>query len=421
MRQRKRALFLALATVALAAIVPSAWAWTVTMTAQPALKRTHSWKIEKSAGVSSLTLKKGQSATVSYSVTVSPAAAPVDSDFSVSGTMEMTEDANITVNSVVFKILPEVANSPEILASHSCTPMAFPVDLGLQGLTCPYNAALPDDAARRGWLRATAVEDDGSTGVRNAFAPFDFDTATVNEVDECVDVTDSMAGALGTVCAADAPKTFTYSTTIGPFSECGSKTVNNTATFKAKDSGTMGSATDSIAVTVTDCEPPKPKCPLPSLVWKFVGIVGPTHVKNLLPITLGTPGGAKSVVVTNTLQSLVILGAEWYSSNVVSHLATEQLAAKLNAAAGRDVSSIAGAMAAADTFLATYNAYSYLSSTQKAYAKSLTEQLEKYNNKCIPDFDHGDSHGNDGWCKKHWDKPDKDWQKWNWKRFDWDD
>jgi hypothetical protein len=421
LRQRKRALFLALATVALGVIVPSAWAWTVTMTAEPALKRTHSWKIEKSASVSSLTLKKGQSATVSYSVTVGPNGAPVDSDWSVNGTMEMTDDANITVNSVVFTVIPEApVNTPAIPATHACEPMTFPVDLGIQGLKCTYSATLPDSVDRRARMFATATEDNGDSGSRNSLVPFSFDTATVNDIDECVDVTDSMAGALGTVCAADAPKTFTYSTTVGPFNDCGSKTVNNVASFKTNDSGAVGSASDSIAVTVTDCEPPKPKCPLPSLVWKFVGIIGPTHVKNLLPLTLGNPGGSKSVVVTSNLQALVILGAEWYSSNVVAHLQTEQLAAKLNKAAGRDVSSIAGAMAAADTFLASKSTSSSLSYSEKAYAKSLTEQLEKYNNKCIPDFDHHD-HGDHDWCKRHWDKPDHDWHKWNWKKFDWDD
>jgi hypothetical protein len=140
-------------------------------------------------------------------------------------------------------------------------------------------------------------------------------------------------------------------------------------------------------------------------------------VKTLLPITLGTPGGAKSVVVTGTLQTAVILGAEWYTTNVVAHLKTELLAAKLNAAAGRDVSSIAAAMAAADAFLAAHDTYSYLSTAQKALAKSLMEQLEAYNNKCIPDLGGGDH----DWCKRHWDKPDHDWGNWNWKRFDWDD
>jgi hypothetical protein len=407
-------LFLTLATVALGVIVPSAWAWTVTLTAEPAFKRTHSWKIEKSASVSSLSLKKGESATVSYSVTVGPSGAPVDSDYSVSGVMEMTDDANITVNSVVFTVIPEApVNTPAIAATHSCVPMTFPVDLGIQGLTCNYSAALPDNVDRRARLFATATQDNGTTGSRNALTAFTFEGVAPNEIDECVDVTDSMAGNLGTVCAADAPKTFTYSTTVGPYNDCGSKTVNNTAAFKTNDTGATGSASDSIDVTVTGCEPPKPKCPLPSLIWKFTSIIGPTHVKPLLPITLGTPGGAKTSTVTTPLGAAMILGAEFYSSNVVALLKVELLAAKLNAATGRDVSSIAAAMAEADAFLAAKDTNSNLSTSEKAKAKSLTATLEAYNNKCF-DFSHD-------WCKKHWDKPDHDWHKWNWKKHDWDD
>lgn len=411
MRHKKKALLSALVTIAVGAIIPSAWAWTVTMSAEPALKRTHSWKIEKTVSEPTLSLKQGESAMVNYTVTVSPAAAPVDSDWSVSGNMVMGEKAGINVESVVFTVRPA-----DIVASQSCMPATFPVDLGLEGLQCTFEASLPDGSPGDVYMRATTTDE--PPNFRTATALFDFGSATVNEVDECVDVTDSMAGALGTVCAADAPKTFTYSTPIGPFDACGSKTVDNVASYETNDSGTTGSSSASVAVTVTGCEPPKPKCPLPSLAWKFVSIVGPSHVKALLPLTLGTPGGSKSVVVAGTLQTAMILGAEWYSTNVVSLLATEQLAAKLNAAAGRDVSSIASAMAAADVFLASHNAYSYLSSTQKAYAKSLTEQLERYNNKCIPDFGHGE---HNDWCRKNWDKPDHNWSKWNWKKFDWDD
>jgi hypothetical protein len=69
----KHKLLLLCATVgtALLAVSPAA-AWTVDLTAQPSLKRTHGWKIEKSVSKTSLTLKKGESATVTYSVTVGP-------------------------------------------------------------------------------------------------------------------------------------------------------------------------------------------------------------------------------------------------------------------------------------------------------------------------------------------------------------
>jgi hypothetical protein len=42
-----------------------------------------------------------------------------------------------------------------------------------------------------------------------------------------------MAGALGTVCVGDGPKTFTYTRTIGGFTDCGEHTVSNTASYLA--------------------------------------------------------------------------------------------------------------------------------------------------------------------------------------------
>ena len=389
-RPRTRRLVALAALVAGVVAVPSAWAWTVTLDAQPALKRTHTWGIEKSVSQSSLTLKAGESATVTYSVKVS-SAAPVDSDWSVSGKMTMTDDPNITVNSVVFKVIPEApVNSPEILASHSCMPMTFPVDLGIEGLECAYSAALPNADARRAWMRATATEDDGDTGVRNAFAPFTFASATVNEVDECVNVTDSMAGALGMVCAADSPKTFTYSTTIGPFSaaQCGEHTVNNTARFLTNDTGASGSASASVDVTVV-CEPPPPGCTHTIGYWKTHAGFGPQAdvVTALLPIGLGTAGGAKSIVVTTAAQAVSLLdraGSNGVvaSSNGINKLYSQLLGAKLSGADGADTGPAAAAIAAADAFLANNNSLSWSSLTkaQQGTVNGWMTTLDQYNN-----------------------------------------
>ena len=254
---------------------------------------------------------------------------------------------------------------------------------------------------------------------RSLKTPFDFSNPTVNQVDESVTVTDSMGGTLGTVNAADGPKTFTYTKTIGPYTaaQCGSKTVDNTATYTTVDTATAGSASTAVAVTVTCPPPPPPKCALPSLVWKFVGLLGPNYFKTLLPQTLGTAGGPKSVNVTTTLQGMSILFKEWISTNVVDLLATEQLAAKLNAASGRDVSSIAATMAAVDAFLATHNASSYLSYAEKNQVKAWTIDAREVQQPVHP----GRRSGDDNPCSRHWDKPGHDWGKWNWKKFDWDD
>ena len=256
--------------------------------------------------------------------------------------------------------------------------------------------------------------------VRNVHTAFDFSNATVNLIDESVTVTDSMAGTLGTVNAADGPKTFTYTKTIGPYTaaECGSKTVNNTATYTTVDSAATGSApVPRLRSRSPAPPPPPPKCALPSLVWKFVGLLGPNYFKTLLPQTLGTAGGPKTVNVTTTSQGMSILFKEWISTNLVDLLSTEQLAAKLNAASGRNVSSIAATMAAVDAFLATHNASSYLSYAEKNQVKAWTITLEKYNNQCIPDT----GHDTDNPCSTHWGNPGHDWHKWNWKKCDWDD
>ena len=376
----------ALAAFVVAAVaVPSAWAWTVTMDANPALKRTYTWNIEKSVSQSSVTLKPGETATVTYSVKVS-ANAPVDSDWSVSGTMEMNDDPNITVNSVVFKIIPEApVNTPEILASHSCMPVTFPVDLGIQGLKCTYSASLPDASDRRAWMRATATEDNGTTGVRNAFVPFGFASATVNQVDECVNVTDSIAGALGTVCAADAPKTFTYSTTIGPYTEeeCGDHVVDNTASFLTNDTGATGSSSASVNVKVV-CEPPSNGCTRTPGYWKnHAGFKKQADVVTpLLPIWLGTAGGAKSINVTTAAQAVDLLSRD-DSSNGIDKLYSHLLAAKLNRAAGASSStSVNATIAAADAFLANNNSASWagLTAAQQAQVLAWKDKLDSYNN-----------------------------------------
>jgi hypothetical protein len=382
MRHTKLKLLVLWATVGTALVATaSASAWTVDLTAEPSLKRTHAWKIEKSVGQTSVTLKKGESTTVSYSVTVSAAGAPVDSDWAVAGTMEMSEDPDITIGSVLFRIQPALTVAP-----HSCLPVTFPVNLGVEGLKCTYATPLPNANPGTTWMRAVVS---APSGFRNAFAPFDFAAATVNEVDECVSVTDSMAGALGTVCAADAPKTFTYTKAIGPFMECGSRTVGNTASYRAADSGASGSASASVTVTVTGCEPPKDGCTRTIGFWKNHAGLGPQAdvVSPLLPVWLGTAGGAKSVNVTTAAKAVSLLRMEgsngvFSASNGINKLYAQLLAAKLNGKSNADLAPVAAVVAASDAFLAGHNSLSWsgLSLLQKGTVLAWMAKLDSYNN-----------------------------------------
>lgn len=249
MERRKRSLsVLLLAAVVLVVtlvVAPAASAWTVTMNANPSFKRTYDWKIEKKVSQSSVTLAEGETAEVTYSVTVTSTGF-TDSDWGVSGNVHMTAgDDDITVATLGVTIQPD-----DIAATVGCVP-PLPFNLGGGTLDCGYSASLPDGSARTAHMRATTA--DG--GFRNVQTPFDFTNAAMAEIDECVMVTDSQAGTLGTVCVGDSPKTFTYKKTIGPFDECGPRKIDNTAVFTTNDTGATGSDDAQVDVDVV-CRPP---------------------------------------------------------------------------------------------------------------------------------------------------------------------
>ncbi len=85
--------------------------------------------------------------------------------------------------------------------------------------------------------------------------------------------------------------------------------------------------------------------------------------------------------MTTVFQAVYILN-QHDPSNGIDKLKAQLLAAKLNIANGADGSSIAGTIAAADSFLATHAepAWSSLSSTDQQYVLSLKDALDTYNN-----------------------------------------
>ena len=84
-------------------------------------------------------------------------------------------------------------------------------------------------------------------------------------------MSDSLQGSLGTVCKADAAKTFNYTRSVGPYATCGNYTVDNTATFTTNDTGTTGSDSHSVAVNV----PCAGGCTLTQGYWKTHSLRGP--------------------------------------------------------------------------------------------------------------------------------------------------
>jgi len=149
-------------------------------------------------------------------------------------------------------------------------------------LHCTYSADLPSGADRTNTATATlqnvAIASDGTvtpTGTSDVSGtyPVVFGDPS-DELDECIDVEDSLAGALGTVCAADAPASLTYLYTVGPYSapgECGENRVDNTASYTTNDH----SATGEDSWTVTINVPCDEGCTLTPGYWKTHSDYGP--------------------------------------------------------------------------------------------------------------------------------------------------
>lgn len=341
---------------------------TVVTGAHTALTRTHHWTIDKTVSTSALTLANGESSTVTYTVTVN--ATSTESGHRVFDGIAIDATAPIDVTAVSSSV------SPGIAGAVTC-PTAFPFQVPF--VMCTYAADLPDAAPRT--HTATVTLADGSTA--SGSVAFDFSTAEVTEQNACVDVTDSFAGSLGTVCAGVSalPKTFTYTRTIGPHDQCGEFTYTNTASATTQGADPV-TVSDGASVQVT--VPCGTGCTRTIGYWKNHAGFGPQAdvVTPLLPQWLGTMGGSKSVLVNTAAKAVQYLSMNGQASNGINKLYAQLLGAKLSIANGANGSSIASTIAAADAFLANNNntAWSSLSRAQKNMVLAWMEMLDDYNN-----------------------------------------
>ncbi|MFL6195143.1 MAG: hypothetical protein ACJ75H_13295 [Thermoanaerobaculia bacterium] len=249
----------------------------VTKTASTSLTRTWDWTIKKSADQTSLTLSPGQTFLVNYDVGLTTASS--DGEWSAHGTIKVKNLSSAraaTINSVA-----DLAGA--VAGTVSCG-VAFPYLLAAGAtLNCTYTADLPSAASRTNTGTATLQNyaynpagvgtPTGTTGFSGT-AAIDFSGAAVLQVDECVDVKDSLQGTLGHLCADAAPGSFKYSRYIGPFAspgQCGDQLVKNTASFIAGDTGATGDSSWTVTATVV-CQQ---GCTLTPGYWKTHSQRGP--------------------------------------------------------------------------------------------------------------------------------------------------
>lgn len=243
-----------------ASVTVTCYALEVTKDADTALTRTWTWDIDKAANETELLLSEGQLFEVHYDVTVS--ATSLDSDHAVEGGITVTNPAPVEASLTGVTDLV----SPDIAATVECPSLTVPA---AGSLDCTYSADLPDDATRTNTATATLQNNDydkdglatpsGTTDFTGD-ASVDFTTATVSEVDECVNVEDDNVGTVGTVCAGDLDAEgeylFTYSLWFGAHPdadvvlECGENSHPNVASFETNDTSTPGSDDETVAAVV---------------------------------------------------------------------------------------------------------------------------------------------------------------------------
>lgn len=371
-----------------ATVTVNAYDLEVRKDASTSYKRTYDWTIEKMGDLTDVIVSIGDNVIVNYVVDVSVDEG-TDSDFMVTGKIYVHNPAPIAavINSVSDVVSPDI--------EATVTGADFPYTLAAgETLELDYSASLPDASSRVNTATVTQQNYDRSASGDVASGVTDYSATAVVEfgdpselVDESVTVVDNRYGQLGVLTVGDnimpgETKTFTYTMTYGPYNVPGDYQEDNTATLTTCDTNTESSDSWSVNVHVKSAQGT-----LTIGYWKtHTGFYGNNQdvVTPLLGsgIWLGTPGGAKSVLVTSAAQAKVLLSMSGDASNGINKLYAQLLAAKLNIANGADGSSISATIAAADAFLANYNASNWSSLTKKQKQEVLkwASLLDQYNN-----------------------------------------
>ena len=348
-----------------ASVTVHCYAPVVSKDAHTSFTRMWTWTIDKWADQDALTLSPGQQFLVNYQVTVD--ATHVDSDWAVAGTITVQNpnpEAEMTVS------LKDMVDGT--MATLDCGG-SLTVPAG-GSATCDYSADLPDGSDRTNTATATlnGIDFTGTAAVS-------FSGATISEVDECIDVTDDKYGTLGTVCAGQAPKTFTYSLSVGPYDVCGMHQFTNTASFVTNDTGASGS--DSWTVTVN--VPCAGGCTLTQGYWKTHSEYGPAPYDDTWDML---PDGADTAFFDTGYSYYEILWMAPKGGNAYLILAHQYIAAELNVLNEASIpSDVLDAWEQAGELLVKYE--SDLSIPKKGpdrkTAINLYELLDDYNNGLI--------------------------------------
>ncbi|HET9443241.1 MAG TPA: hypothetical protein VFO65_07945, partial [Acidimicrobiales bacterium] len=347
--------------------------------------RQWSWTLDKAADQTALVLADGQLFQVNYQVTATATA--TDSAYAATGGISITNPH--PTRAAQLTAVNDIA-SPGILGVVDCPTLTVAPAGTVQ---CTYAVDLPSGDPRLNTAVATRQAfsyDPSGTGTPagttdvTATAAVTFAGPTA-EIDECVDVTDTDLGVLGTVCAGDAPTTFAYSLAFGRHADadvvldCLENTHVNTASLVANDSGATASASWTVDATVACAT----GCTLTQGYWKTHSSLGPAPYDDAWA-SLGDADG--DGVAEGADERFFTSGRTWYqvlwtsSTTPYYSLAHHYAAARLNVANGASsTTAVDAALAWAETFFATHSPASKLSKAEKSQLTAVATTLARYN------------------------------------------
>ncbi len=381
--------------------VPPAADLTIVKDAQGTFDQECDWTITKSASPTSQTVDAGKPATFNYTVNVSATCSRIE-NVKVTGTITVTNPNASSVD--ITSLIDQLSDT----TGCTITPSP-PSSLGLGPTAFTYECDLPDGSVPIGLSNTATVSwdsqflDDGSFLIGNSVSdtvPVDF-TGTLT--DNCVDVTDDLAGPQGSFCVNDASggsQPFTYQLTFtGPAaSTCADHT--NTASF-ADNSNPVNTGSASATVTVCSFGPR-----FTPGYWKTHlapnGTTGCTGLPSGTSCSSNGPWANQDLTkklgnysVDSILKAAKVFAAmncsntgsnSTQNQNAIGCLAGHLLAAKYNRNINLSNPCIDPTIAAADAFLITIpyvgpsGNYTGIGTAKRNTAISLKNSLDQYNN-----------------------------------------
>jgi hypothetical protein len=353
------------------------------ITAEGFWYRDYDWTIEKTGSVNELTLYVGETATVDYTVVVT---ASMEEFAGVKGQICVTNGGDrpteglklspfVEYNDGGFKTLEDATTT--IIPSEQLAAKAT----GCYDYEIPFTP-VPGVTTYRVSSNVTITNHSGQLG--KEFGPQEKASFSLSSqmvvTNECIDLTDSLYGDLGTVCVGDLDenmqKTFEYSYEVSPFGVCGTYGVDNTASFVASDDPTQ-TGSDSWTVTVT--VPCVDGCSLTPGYWKTHSSYGPARYDDAWANI-----GEDTIFFLSGQSYYQVLWTSPSGGNAYYILAHAYIAAKLNVLNGAGATAeVEAAIAYAEGFFSTYTPGQTLTRAVRNMAIANATVLDNFNNGLI--------------------------------------